>query len=180
MTDKKDWRSELEQITTQLRDPFRMRVAVAGVTLVVMFFAISEPLHGRIKQSKRELEQIRGTSKTAEEVVLLRSHLENVEPGIMRGDSNDVVTSHLIDLVRQQSVDLQRIDAEAPTRLGPIKTVRVNIDVSGSFQDLTALLHALESGQYLIRVENIVVTPPERNQSTPTMQLSLRVLRDQA
>ncbi len=63
----------------QLRDPFRMRIAVVGVTLAIMFFAISNPLHGKMKRSQRELASSEQSTTTAEEVLLLRSHLDNVD-----------------------------------------------------------------------------------------------------
>ena len=72
-------RAELAQVIEHLRDPMRMRLTVAGVTLVVMFFAISEPLHGRIKRSKRDLNELKNTATTAQEVVLLRNSFESID-----------------------------------------------------------------------------------------------------
>ena len=50
MSNKKDWRAELEQVAEKLRDPIRMRLAVAAVAVAIMYFGISEPLYGRMKQ----------------------------------------------------------------------------------------------------------------------------------
>ncbi len=134
MAKKDDWRSELEQVADKLRDPFKMRMTVAAVMVGIMCFAINDPIHGRMKHSKRELNRMKSTVQTAEEVMLLRAKFDAVEDRIMRGNSNDVVVSHLIDIVRSESVDLMRIDAQAPERLGPMKSVRVTIDVNGSFR----------------------------------------------
>lgn len=178
MAQKKDWRQELEQATEQLRDPFRMQIAVAGITLAVMYFAISNPLHGRMKRSQREFDRMQTTTKSAEEVLLLRSHLQHVDDRILRGKSNDVIVSHLIDLVRNEPVDLMRIDAEAPSRLGPIQSVRVTMDVKGPFQALVDLLHRLESDQYLFRIETVAINPPQQDDPNPSMQLQLQTLKD--
>ena len=179
MTKKKDFREEFQQVIEHLRDPLRMRLAVAGLTLVVMFFAISEPLNGKIKRSKRDLLELRQTAATAQEVVLLRGALGKVDASVMRGD-NDVVTSHLIGMVREESLDLLRIDSEAPTRLGPMETIRVSMDVTGDFQSLNGLLHRIESDAYLMRVETLVINPAERKRTTPAMQMTVRILRDKS
>ncbi|QDT13326.1 GspMb/PilO family protein [Planctomycetes bacterium K23_9] len=180
MSKEKDWRAELQQVAQHLRNPLRMRMAVAGVALAIMFFAVSEPLHGRMKKQKRELADLENTAKVAQEVVLLRAHLEAVQPGIMAGDSNDAITSHLIDLVRGESVDLMRIDTEAPSRMGPLESVRVSMDVTGSFDSLSRLLQQLESGVYLLRIESVSIKPAERNRRTPSMQLSLLMLKEKS
>lgn len=180
MSKNSDWRSELEQVAETLRDPFKMRIAVAGVTIAIMCFAINDPIHGRMKRSKRELNQMKTTVKTAEEVVLLRDKFANVEDRIMKGKSNDVVVSHLIDLVRSESVELMRIDAQAPERLGPMQAVRVTIDVNGTFEDLTQLLYRFDTNQYLIRVETVAISPPERERTTPSMNVTLQIIKDAA
>ena len=79
MSKKSDWRSELEQVAAKLRDPFKMRMAVAGVTLAVMCFAINDPIHGRMKRSTRELNRMKKTMQTAEEVMLLRDQLARLK-----------------------------------------------------------------------------------------------------
>ena len=56
MSKNSDWRSELEQVAAKLRDPFKMRMAVAGVTLAVMCFGINDPIHGRMKRNHSRTE----------------------------------------------------------------------------------------------------------------------------
>lgn len=175
---KSDWRQELSQAAEQLRDPFRMRVAVALVTVVVLFFAISEPLHGKTKKTKRDLQQLREQVKTAEEVLLLRDSLERVESRIIQGEGNDAVTNFFINLFRDGNADLLQINAEAPQRLGPIYSVRVTLDLTGEFSDLNAALFRLESQPELIRVETMQINPAERGASRPMMQLSVRLLKE--
>ena len=127
MSQKKDWRAELEQVAEKLRDPMRMRMAVAGVALAVMYFGISEPLYGRMKQEKRELTQLENRVKTAEEVLLLRDHLNAVESRILSEDGEDIVVAHLIEIVREHPVDLMRIDA------GISRTTRPDENDRGQF-----------------------------------------------
>ncbi|WP_182870837.1 GspMb/PilO family protein [Rhodopirellula sp. JC639] len=175
---KKDWRQELQQAAEQLRDPLRMRIAVALVMVVLMFFAISEPLHGKTKKTRRDLQQLRAKVKTAEEVMLLEDALEHVRPRIIQGEGNDAVTSFFIDLFRDGGADLLQINAEAPQRLGPIYNVRVTLDLEGEFSQLNDALFLLESQPELIRVETLVINPAERGDAKPTMQLSVRMLKE--
>lgn len=180
MTNKNDWSDELAQLAEKLRDPFKMRMTVAGVMVAFMCFAINDPIHGRMKRSNRELNQLKTTVRTAEEVILLREKFAEVEDRILRGTSNDVVVSHLIDIVRSQGVELMRIDAQAPERLGPMQSVSVTMDVNGSFDALTALLHQLDSDQYLMRVDTVAITPPERDRTVPTMNVTIQIMKDAA
>lgn len=178
MASNSDWRGELEQVAEKLRDPFKMRMAVAGVMVAIMCFAINDPIHGRMKRSTRDLHQTKLTVRTAEEVMLLRDKYAAVEDRIIKGHSNDVVVSHLIEIVRSEPVDLMRIDAQAPEKIGPLQSVRVNIDVNGSFESLIKLLHRFDSDHYLIRVETVAISPPERDRSTPTMNVNLQIIKD--
>lgn len=178
MSSNSDWRAELEQVAEKLRDPFKMRMAVAGVTLAIMCFAINDPIQARMKRSTQDLNRMKQTVRTAEEVMLLRNHFDAIEDRIMKGKSNDVVVSHLINIVRSEPVDLMRIDAQAPERLGQMQSVRVSIDVNGSFEALIGLLHRFDADQYLIRVEAVAINPPERDHSTPKMSVSLQIIKD--
>ena len=112
MTKQSDWQRELEQLAEKLRDPFKMRMAVAGATVAIMCFAISDPIQGRMKQSNRDVREMKVMVRTAEEVMLLRDYCAAVEDRIMKGKSNDIVVSHLIDIVRSEPVELMRIDTQ--------------------------------------------------------------------
>jgi hypothetical protein len=180
MTKKSDWRAEIEQLAEKLRDPFKMRMTVAGAMVAIMCFGINDPIHGRMKRSKHELNEMKTTVQTAEEVMLLRDKFEEVEDRIMKGKSNDVIVSHLIDIVRSEPVELMRIDAQTPQRLGPMQSVSVMIDVNGSFEALTQLLYRFDANQYLIRVDTVAISPAERDEATPTMSVTLQIMKDAA
>ena len=180
MSKKSDWRGELEQRAEKLGDPFRMRMTVAVVTVVIMCVAINDPILGRMKHVRRDLTQMQQTVRLANEVVLLRDRMADVEDRILRSKSNDVIVSHLINLVRQQDVELMRIDAQAPERLGSLQSVQVTLDVNGSYEALTQLLHRFDCDQYLNRVESVSISPPERDRTVPSMSISIRILKDAA
>ncbi|KAA1262184.1 hypothetical protein LF1_47460 [Rubripirellula obstinata] len=178
MATQKDWKSELNQIAEVLRDPFKMRMVVAGVTLAVMSFVINDPLQGKMQATKQDLSQLKNTVRAAEEVMLLRDHMEQVQDRIFVGKGNDAVLSHLIELIRSEDVDLMRIDAGAPTKLGPLHSVRISIEVLGSYQSLLKLLHDLDSDHYLIRIEDVAIKPPKQTRSTATMNVDLRIIKE--
>jgi len=73
-----------------------------------------------------------------------------------------------------------RIDTQAPERLGPMQSVRVMIDVNGNFDALTKLLYRFDSDPYLIRVETVAISPPERDGSMPKMNVTLQIIKDAA
>lgn len=178
MTKNNDWRSELTQVAEKLRDPFKMRMTVAAITVAIMCFVINDPIQGRMKRSKRELNETKSMVHQAEEVVLLRERFTEVEDRIMKGKGNDVVVSHLIEIVRSEPVELMRIDAQVPERLGPMQSVRVNLEANGSFQSLARLLHRFDTDNYLIRTDSVAIKPAERNRSTPSMAVTLQVMKD--
>ncbi|MEM9586868.1 MAG: GspMb/PilO family protein [Planctomycetota bacterium] len=175
---KKDLRTELQGVAEKLRDPFRMRVAVAVAAILLMFFGISEPLHGKIKQSKRERDRLKVTINGAEEVLLLREALTRVDSRIIQGVGTDVIVSHLISVVGQQDVELLSIDAGTPTRMGPLHSVGVKMDARGEFAALMNLVHAIESGPYLVRVDSVAIRPPEMGADRSSMTLSVSLLKE--
>ena len=177
---EKDWRTELEQVAQHLRDPVRMRLAVAVITLVVMFFAVSEPLHGNAKQHRRDLQQLKDKVKMAEEVQLLQDSLDRIDPQVMKGEGNDVVSNFFIELFRQQPSSLLQIHVEPPKRLGPIYSVRVSLDIEGEFNELNQAVHRLESESQLLRVESLHIRPSQRGTTRPLLQLSVKVLKEKA
>lgn len=176
---KQDWREELSQVADQLRNPVRMRVVVALIAMAVMMFGINDPLHGKTKKSRRSLNQLKERVKTAEEVLLLRACMEDVETRIIQGAGSDPVTSFFIQLFRKMPVDLNQINVEAAQRLGPIYSVRTTIDLSGSFEQLNDALYLIESQPELLRVESLKISPAERG-AAPMMQLAIRVLKEKA
>ncbi len=180
MAGQKDWKNELQQVADFLRDPFKMRMAVAGATLVVMGFVINDPLQGKMQASQRDLTKLKSNVRIAEQVMLLRDHMERVEDRIVKGKGNDAIVSHLIELVRSESVDLMRIDAGPPQKLTPLKSVRITMDVLGSYESLVQLLHRLDSDHYLIRVEDVVIKPPTQDRSTSSLTVALRILKEKA
>lgn len=180
MAAQKDWRQELENVAEFLRDPFKMRIAVAGLTLAIMCFAINDPLQGKMQSSKSELSKLKTKVRTAEQVMLLRDHLSAVDDRIVKGKGNDVVVSHLIEIVRDEHVDLMRIDATDPQKLGPLRSVRINLDMLGSFEALLKVLHRFDSDPYLIRVEEFAIVPPNPNRSTSSLNVTLRVMKEKA
>ena len=177
---KQDWREELKQVADQLRDPIRMRIAVAFVAIAIMLFGINDPLHGRTKKSRRSLNELRQRVQTAEEVLLLRASMEDLESRIIQGEGSDPITSFFIALFRQSPVDLNQINVEAAQRLGPVYSVRTTIDLSGTFEELNDALYLIESQPELLRIESIQVSPAERGDSEPVMQLAIRVLKEKA
>ncbi|TWT54268.1 hypothetical protein Pla22_19100 [Rubripirellula amarantea] len=180
MAAQKNWRDELHNVAEFLRDPFKMRMAVAGITLAIMCFAINDPLQGKMQQGKSELSRLKSKVQTAEQVMLLRDHLDQVDDRIMNGKGNDIVVSHVIDLVRAESVDLMRIDASEPQKMGALLSVRVNMDLLGSYESLLKILHRFDSDEYLIRVEELSIAPPNPNRSTSSLNVTIRVMKEKA
>ena len=178
MTNQSDWKRELQQIAEKLRDPFTMRMTVAIATVGIMCFAISDPIQGRIRNSNRELNEMKLTVRAAEEVMLLRDHWAAVQDRIMQGKSNDIVVSHLIDVIRNEPVELMRIDTQSPEKLGPLQSIRVMIDVNGSFDALNQLLYRLDTDEYLIRIESVAIKPSSNDQPSSQMNLALRIIKD--
>ena len=180
MASEKNWRTEMEQVAEFLRDPFKMRMAVAGVTLIVMCFVINDPLQGRMKISQRDLQDLEAKVGTAQEIMLLRGHLSKLGDRFIKGQGSDVVVSYLIDIIRNEPVDLMRIDAMPPVKLGPLQTVRVNIEVTGDYRELIGLVHRLESDQYLVRIEDFSIVPPKRNRLKSMLTVVLQVMKEKS
>ncbi|OYP29390.1 GspMb/PilO family protein [Rhodopirellula sp. MGV] len=175
-----DWRNDLRQLSRSLRDPLRMRLAIALVTLFLMCLVVYDPLQNHIRDTQRETTLLRDQGELRQEVELLQTALKPLESAIVEEPGNDVVNSQLIELFRDLPVEIQHLNADPPQRLGTLYTVRVAIDLAGTYAELSQAVFQLESQPQLVRVETIHIQPNNRGGDRPQMQLSLRVLKEQA
>ena len=73
-----------------------------------------------------------------------------------------------------------RIDAAPPQKLSPLMSIRISMDILGSYESLIQLLHRFDSDHYLIRVEDLAISPPTDNRSTSSMTVALRIMKEKS
>ncbi len=175
---KKDWRSECTAVADSLRDPFRMRLLVAGIFAALMFFAIGEPSHGKLQRSRRDLKQWKQQVATAEQVALLDTRVAQLTPRLISGHGTDPVLNHMLAVIRKSSADLVRMDAESAVKLGPYEAVRLQIELIGSFAALDQVLHEINNDSLLLRIDSFSLAADQRDPSQTLLQLTVLMLKE--
>lgn len=175
---KKDWRTECTAAADSLRDPFRMRLLVAGVFAALMFFVIGEPSHGKLQRKRRELTQLKQQLATVEQVSLLESRVAELTPRLITGVGTDPVLNHMLAVIRRSSADLVRMDAESAVRLGPYEAVRLQIELTGSFAALDEVLHEINHDTLLLRIDSFALASDPRDPRQTSLQLSVMMLKE--
>ncbi|QEG38584.1 hypothetical protein [Roseimaritima ulvae] len=175
---QKNWRSECAALADSLREPFRMRLLVAGGFAALMFFVIGEPSHGKLQRGHRELRQWKQQIATAEQVALLDSRVAELTPRLITGSGTDPVLNHMLTVIRNSAADLVRLDAEAAARLGPYEAVRLQIELTGSFAALDQVLQKINNDSLLLRMDSFVMTADQRDPSQTSLQLTVLMLKE--
>lgn len=173
-----DFRAELEQLAEKLRDPFRMRMAVACFSAAVLVFGVGDQFESKIKRSKADTRRLKSTIHTAEEIELMRASLERVDPLILQGKGTDATLKHLIVRFRNTPASLMRIEPDAPVKVGPFESVRVTAEFAGEFADFHQLLSGLDNDSKLLRVESVAIDAPKQADKPATMQLVVRMMQE--
>jgi hypothetical protein len=172
---KESTRKDLQRLADAVRDPFRLRLLLAAVTVGVMYFGIQQPLASQAADYRRKSRELQRKDAVAQQVTKLRKGLDELETRLL-SSQHGAATTYLMNALREASVELQRIDGQTEFGIGPFQATRLRASVIGPAKQLDALLRQLEEGNSLVRIDTVSLVPPMRDEKHPTMQLSLVVL----
>ncbi len=172
-----DYRAELRELLERLHNPFRLRVLVTGVMLLVGYAGIYMPLSGRIEETTRKLDNEHKRQALANDVDGLRAQVEKFRARLPDDTDTNQWVHYVLDGLRQFPLKLNSMDSREPQRVGPYEAVVLDIHVEGEFSELDSFLHWLETNQRLFRVDSAKIAPARNQNDKLTMQLSLLGLK---
>jgi hypothetical protein len=162
-----------KSLLEQLRDPRRLRVFVAFVTLAVGYGGIYMPLHSDIQQTSRKLKAEQKRLELARDVERLRAQYRKFQqrlPG--KTDPNEWV-QYVLGGIRQLPVKLVNLDLEASRDIGPYKAIAMRIELEGTFGNLNGFLRWLEGNERLFRIDLVKLEPSRRLAGGLLLQLTV-------
>ena len=171
------YRRQLQNLTDQLRDPFRFRIFVTLVVLGLAYFAIYVPLNGSIEETKRKLDQEQDREMLMQDVKLLRSQTELFEHRLVKDSDVNEWIEYVLNGVRALPVRLINLNLKDERKVGIYRAFGLQLEVSGEMKDLDSLLHWLETNDRLFRVDVMKLVPDRKHQTHRVMQLELLGLK---
>jgi len=165
--------AELKRLLEQLRDPARLRMVTAGLTLLIGYAGIYMPLSRRIDQTSRNLQRECKRQEMANDVEFLRAQVEKFQDRLPENTDTNEWVQYVLNGIRKFPLKLVTLDSDSPRRCGPYDAVVLHVDLEGDFHDLDALLHWLEANQRLFRVESVAIAPASDRTDKLAMRLTL-------
>lgn len=164
---------DFRQLLERLHDPFRLRVLVTGLMLVVGYAGIYMPLSSRIDDTTRKLSQERRRQELADQIDTLRAQVSKFQARLPDNTDTNEWVEYVLEGIRKFPLKLNTLDSDSPRRVGPYEAMVLRIDLEGEFHDLDAFLHWLETNQRLFRVDSAKIAPARQASGELTMQLTL-------
>jgi hypothetical protein len=174
---KKDLKTELRDAANALRDPLRLRVLVCGLALGVAFLGIYRPLGGQVRTASRNLKQAEREAAVARDVEFLQAQADTFEKRLGTDPDVNETVQYVLDGVRALPVKLVQLDSDASIGVGPYEAAVLRLAVSGAVADLDKLLKWLETDERLFRIDSLELTPPQGQETAPSLRLTLLALK---
>ncbi len=158
----------------RLQDPVQLRVFLTGAVLLIGYGAIYTPLSDSIASESRLL----AAEKKRNQLAISISRAEREQGKLSEQLPTDASTSewmqYLLAGIRQWPLQLHSLDPKPRRRMGPFEVDEFQIELEASFDDLKAFIQWIESGERLMRIDQIKFAPSRGEDAL--IQLSLTVL----
>jgi type II secretory pathway component PulM len=161
----------------RLRDPLQLRMVITGVMLAVAYVGINMPLASRIEEAAGKLDKEQKRKALAADIEQLRAEVQGVEARLPEDTDTNEWAQFLLGGVRDSALKLATLKPDGPQRVGPYEAVVFHLELEGTFRDLDAFLHWIESNQRLFRVDAARIAQPRDGGDRLLMQLTLLGLK---
>jgi Tfp pilus assembly protein PilO len=172
-----DNKASLRDLLERLHDPFRLRVLVTGVMLLVGYAGIYMLLSGRIEETTRKLSNERKRQQLANDIESLREQVDKFQDRLPENTDTNQWVKYVLDGIRRFPLKLSNMDSHSPQRVGPYEAVVLDINVEGEFAELDSFLHWLETNDRFFRVDSAKIAPVRNENGKLSMQLTLLGLK---
>lgn len=160
-----------------LRDPFRMRVALTMLSLVVGWTAIYWPLSHQVETARRNLKQERSREALYADLDHLRAQVQMFESRLPKKTDTNEWVQYVIEGIRRFPLKLNNLDSSEPQRIGPYEAVGLQVEVEGNMQSLDQLLHWLETNERLFRLDSVKLEAARKETQNRVLHLTLLGLK---
>lgn len=161
------------QFAEWLRDPFHMRIFVAGVILVAGYGLTSWMLGGEVLAVQRQLSMEKIHLEYASEIDHLKTQIELFEKRLPKKSDPNEWAQYILSKISELPLELSNFKPAEPKRLGPYQLLKIRIEVRGRFKDMAKLVRWLETNDRLFRIDSMTCSVPVGSRG---LQMNLTVL----
>jgi Tfp pilus assembly protein PilO len=160
----------------RLHNPTELRIFLLMLVLGIGYGAIYLPLDKTIAGTTKKLAEAQKRLKLAEEVENLHTQYSQIASRIPKNPDASEWMQFVLNGLRQSPLKLEAFNPDAPKAMGAYQVLGIKIRVSGSFADLDAFLHWLESNPRLFRVDNVRLTAGDVRGEDDAIRMELSIL----
>ncbi|TFH22138.1 MAG: hypothetical protein E4H03_09090 [Myxococcales bacterium] len=148
-----EWKEQWNELVKQLRDPFKLRLTVLGIAAAIGFFGVYRPMDKKITEVRREVGAGRARLDLIRQVESLRTKQAQLRESLPEYPSINFWTEHFLEGIRDTGVALSELESQPKKiKIGDYDVVYFNIDVTGQYDQVHALLSWIESNRWYSRV----------------------------
>jgi type II secretory pathway component PulM len=142
-------------VLEHLSDPAKLRVTTVAALVLAAVFAGYMPLSKRIQEAQRRLAAERERNEQIMDVEKLRKQVAAYRDRI--GDSTDTNewVRYLLAGLDRFNVKLRGMESREPRRVGPYRTVTLEMEIEGGFAQLRGFVEWMERSERLLRVDSV-------------------------
>jgi Tfp pilus assembly protein PilO len=166
--------SALERLVlTHLRDPMKLRVALAAAILASWYFGLYSPMSRQMALTLAQLEKERKRIATAKQIESLRKVLAPFRDRVpMQSGPNELI-QYVMAHVRQSPLKLVDLKPAKTVDLGPLSGVGLKLTLEATYSEIDAFLAWVENDRRMLRVDSLSITPNQTDNSRLNIQLDL-------
>ena len=172
--DTEERRADLKaKVIEQLHDPVRLRICVLAVVLVIGYFAVYNPLYGRISDLTKTLNRDKKQLALAVRLENLQAEYEKFDNRIPRKTDSKEWVQYMLNGIRKFPLKMVRFDCREPKRIGPYKAIVLKIELEGSFIDMDKFIRWIESNERLLRIDEISMAPSRSGENQTVLRMTV-------
>jgi len=151
-----EWKRQFDDIVVQLRDPFKLRLAVIGLVCLIGFGLIYRPFNNNLSTLRQDLAKAQTREALIDHVEKLRaarSKILKVFPE--KGDVN-FWTEYFLSGIRESGVQLRALETKVrPQKAGKLQGLYLEIEADGSYESLHKFVAWIEQSPYFTRIVHL-------------------------
>ncbi|WP_165220490.1 type 4a pilus biogenesis protein PilO [Aquisphaera insulae] len=146
-------------ILGQLRDPLRLRFALAAALLATWYFGFYAPTTDRMTATSGQIDGERKRAATAAQIEDLRKRLAPFDDQVPPQAGPNELIQYVMAKVRSSPVKLVDLKPLKVKELGVLQAIGLHLQVEASYEDLDAFLAWVHNDRRLLRIDALKVEP---------------------
>ena len=144
----------LKMLRTRLKDPLQLRLFIGGGLAAAWYVGVYMPASSGIAEATRAKSASTAHAVVAREIQALRGETAKFRDRLPSGTDPNEWVEYVLAGLRDRPVRLLKLEPKGTRKHGPFSVVILQIDLSGKFADLDAVLAWIEDNPRLFRIDS--------------------------